>query len=415
MTSTNASAEEPSESLFRQLQFQLYAAGQTGWYASWGVRHVLFPWLIVLILQESPERVGFAQMTVLLPSLFFILFGGAIADRIDLRKLLLGIQMGALIPPIFLASFIYAGVLNFEVMVIYGLMMGISMAFITPARDALLTKIADHRVQQAVTISTALQFGCQIIGIAIAGAAVSIGAPALLLLQASFIGVALIATWMMLPAPSTRDPLDNSSPLKDILDGLKVALNTPLIMPIIALMIAMGFCFMGWFLVILPLTIRDIFDGDSPQLAFAHTSFMSGTVASMVCVIRFGQISKPGKALTLSLSITALLLLTSQLEMPLTLYLVCVFLFGMASGVNMSMARTIVLECAPTSHRARLLSIFQLGYLGAAPIGALTMGYLTALLGPFHTALIAGSILGLVILVVLPKAGLWRYQKESVF
>ena len=101
--------------------------------------------------------------------------------------------------------------------------------------------------------------------------------------------------------------------------------------------------------------------------------------------------------------------------MPLTLYLVCVFLFGMASGVNMSMARTIVLECAPASHRARLLSIFQLGYLGAAPIGALTMGYLTALLGPFHTALIAGSIMGFVILVVLPKAGLWRYQKESVF
>ncbi|MBL4868599.1 MAG: MFS transporter, partial [Pseudomonadales bacterium] len=254
---------------------------------------------------------------------------------------------------------------------------------------------------------------CQIIGIAIAGAAVSIGAGALLLLQAVFIGFALIATWMVLPAPSSRDPESTSSPLSDIRDGLKVALDTPLIIPIILLMVAMGFCFMGWFLVILPLTIRDVFAGNSPQLAYAHTCFMSGTVAAMVGVLRFGQIARPGKALTLSLATTALLLLITQFHMSLTLYLVCVFLFGMASGINMAMARSIVLEKAPASYRARLLSIFQLGYLGAAPIGALAMGYLTAFLGPLQTALISGSLLGLVVLIVVPGAGLWPYQRET--
>ncbi|MBV1878271.1 MAG: MFS transporter [Pseudomonadales bacterium] len=412
--STATKTNNSVANLFRQGQFQLYVAGQTGWYAAWGVRHVLFPWLIVLVLHESPERVGFAQMAILLPSLFLILIGGATADRIDLRKLLIMVQLAALVPPLGLAILIYLGHLNYQLMVIYGLLMGICMAFITPARDALLSKIADQQIQQAVTISIGLQFGCQIIGIGIAGAAVSIGAPALLSLQAGFIGLALMATWALLPAPSVRDPLNTNSAWRDIQDGLKIAVKTPLIMPIIALMVAMGFCFMGWFLVILPLTIRDVFAGDSPQLAFAHTCFMSGTVAATVMILRLGKVTRPGKALTLSLAATAVLILISQIEMSLSFYLTGVFLIGMSSGINMSMARAMVQEAAPASFRARLLSIFQLGYLGAAPIGALAMGYLTAYMGPLQAAIIPGSLLAITIIIIVPRTGLWHVKDTIV-
>lgn len=400
---------EPA-SLFKQRQFQLFVGGQTGWYAAWGVRHVLFPWLIVLVLQESPQRVGFAQMAILLPSLFLLLFGGAIADRLDLRKLLLYVQLSAMIPPIILAAMIYAGYLNYTMIVVYGLMMGVCMAFITPARDALLSKVAGSQIQQGVTISIGLQFGSQIIGITIAGVAVAIGAPAMLLFQAAFIGVALAVTARMLPAPSVRDPLNNNSPWRDIQDGLKQATQTPLFMPILALMIGMGFCFMGWFLVILPLTIRDVFNGNSPQLALAHTCFMGGTVAVTLAIFRFGKVPRPGMVLTISMACTAALLVATQFKMPLSAFLLCVFLFGMTSGINMSMSRTMVQEAAPASYRARLLSIFQLGYLGAAPIGALTMGYLTAYLGPLQAALIPGSVLAVLLFLVVPGAGLWNRQ-----
>ena len=41
-----------------------------------GIQSVLFPWLIAVYLQESPTRVGIAQMAGLLPMLFLVLFGG---------------------------------------------------------------------------------------------------------------------------------------------------------------------------------------------------------------------------------------------------------------------------------------------------------------------------------------------------
>ena len=41
---------------------------------------------------------------------------------------------------------------------------------------------------------------------------------------------------------------------------------------------------------------------------------------------------------------------------------------------------TVVLH-EPATHRARILSLFQLGLIGGAPVGALLIGYLVALAG----------------------------------
>lgn len=63
------------------------------------------------------------------------------------------------------------------------------------------------------------------------------------------------------------------------------------------------------------------------------------------------------------------------------LTLLC-FAWGVGAGVVMTQGRTIVQLAARDSHRARILALFQLGFMGGAPIGALVMGYLAGLVGP---------------------------------
>ncbi|MDA9839577.1 MFS transporter, partial [Porticoccaceae bacterium] len=46
-----------------------------------GLHKVLYPWLVVGVLNESPSRLGLATMALLLPNLLFILPGGVVADR----------------------------------------------------------------------------------------------------------------------------------------------------------------------------------------------------------------------------------------------------------------------------------------------------------------------------------------------
>ncbi len=400
-------AAEPAAPLLRQPQFRWYIAGQASWYASWGVRHVLFPWLVVVVLHESPDRVGLAQMAVLLPNIFLLLIGGAIADRSDLRRLLIVTQLAGLIPPLALAALIAAGYLSYPLIVAYGLSLGLTIAFVNPARDSLLSRLAGNEVQRAVTISTGLQFGTQIIGVLVAGYAMITGAPLLLLAQAGFIACALFATWRLAPVPSRRDKHATSSPWHEILDGVRITRSLPLIAPIVVLMIAMGFSFMGWYLVILPVTIRDVFHGNAPEIATANMCFMTGTVAATLALLRIGHVKRAGRCFVASLGAVAVVILATYLRMPIELYFFCVFLSGIASGLMFAMSRALIQEASPESHRARILSLFQLGYLGAAPLGAMAQGYLAHFFGAHEAVLAPAIVLAAIILWRAPGSGLW--------
>ena len=67
---------------------------------------VLFPWLIVVELNESAQSLGFAQMITQLPGLLLTLFGGLMANRIDHRKILLVAQWLAAFSSQILAYFV---------------------------------------------------------------------------------------------------------------------------------------------------------------------------------------------------------------------------------------------------------------------------------------------------------------------
>ena len=60
-----------------------FLASGGSWFASWGMQQVLFAWLLVDVLNEDAARVGTAQMVGTLPSVVFLLLGGALADRVD--------------------------------------------------------------------------------------------------------------------------------------------------------------------------------------------------------------------------------------------------------------------------------------------------------------------------------------------
>ena len=102
-----------------------------------GVQQVLFPFLVAVILQESAERVGIAQMSWQLPSLFLLLIGGVIGDRFDQRRVLMATHLLAGIPPLTVAWLINSELLSFGVLLAYGLIGGVFTGLSQPARDAL--------------------------------------------------------------------------------------------------------------------------------------------------------------------------------------------------------------------------------------------------------------------------------------
>ena len=108
-----------------------------------------------------------------------------------------------------------------------------------------------------------------------------------------------------------------------------------------------------------------------------------------VLLVSMGGVEKQGLGLLLALLTGGGFLAATNLHLPFTGYLACIGLWGVCGGFAMSLARSIVQESAPDEYRARAMSIYSLGSLGGAPVGALLLGWLTGVVGPLQTYLVA--------------------------
>lgn len=77
-----------------------------------GIQMVLLPCLLAIELQQPAARFGITQMLGQLPMLLFLLFGGWLADRVDLRRLLMALHVLAIPVPLLLAAALWRGSLS---------------------------------------------------------------------------------------------------------------------------------------------------------------------------------------------------------------------------------------------------------------------------------------------------------------
>jgi MFS family permease len=371
-----------------------------------GIGMVLFPWLVVVLLHESPERVGLAQMAGQLPGLFLILFGGVIGDRLDQGRIMIAMHVLAAIPPLVLAGAIAAGHLTYALLVGFAVVGGVIGAFAQPARDAMLSRVAGTQIQRIVTVMITLQFMVQIVGFLLGGLADRVGAVPLLVFQAAVIAAGALAVMRIrLPPLQTakRAPV-----WRDIRDGLSVALRSPRIQPAVLLTAAIGLFFGPTFIVLLPLMLRDVYGGSSAGLAMVFGANMVGTVCVSLYLIVRGGVHRQGRAMMCALLSGCVVLSLLALGLPYWAFIGVIFVWGLGAGITMSMGRAVVQESAPPTHQARVLSVYSLGMLGGMPIGSLAMGFAIELLGARGAVWIPVFGVAAVVLYVYLRTDFWR-------
>jgi MFS family permease len=358
---------------------------------------VLFSWLVVGELQADAEWVGVAQTSTMLPSLVLLLLGGVVADRFDARRMLIGLHVIAALPALLLAVAVGREWLSLPVLIGYGLAMGTISAFVMPARDTLLSKVAGPDMMRAVTGMTAAQFGAQAAGNLLAGSARWAGSVTTLILQAA---VLLLGAFVTLRVRADSHPDPKRAPTSawgDIIEGLGIVARTPQLRSPIILVFAVGFLFVGPFLVIFPLLIRDYYGGGVGHLSLVLMTFPVGTITGSLILRARGGIVAKGKAALLALVGGALALAVIGSGLPFPVMVATTIGWGLAGSVFINCSRTLYQEATPATQRARVLSVYQLGFMGAAPLGSLTAGLVGSSVGPLGTLqLFAAGMLALV-------------------
>ena len=386
-----------------------YLVGTGTWFLAYGIQSVMFAWLVTMVLRESPERVGFAQMALLLPGTLLILIGGSYADRFGGRRVVVLAQTFAVLASGYLLFIVGGDRLTYPLIVAYALLMGLAQAFATPARDGLLNEVAEGRLQRTVMLTSIMQFGLQMVGFLVASLSDRLGpeliiATQMLALAVGVFGFSRINTEAR-PAVSVPPRL-----FRSVVEGARTVFGSPSMRMVMIQNVAMALFFMGSYIVTMPILVREVFSGSAQDLAFMNGANSLGLVSTILLLLRLGDVQRQGRALLLSQGIGAMVLAGAAIAPSFLLWVLALFIWGVCGGAAMTMSRTIMQEQAPESQRGRVMSFYSFSFMGAGPVGALICGYLVELFGPQMALLIAAGSMLAVILVVGTASGLWKLE-----
>jgi MFS family permease len=379
-----------------------------------GIQAVLFPWLIAVYLQESPIKVGIAQMAGPLPMLFLVLFGGWLGDRVDQRRLSVILASLLAVPPLIVAVFFYVDIVTYELLLCWVVLAGCFGAFAQPARDAMLNRVAGENVQGVVILVIGVQFGIQILGFAIGSSADVMGPIGVLCFMSFFMMCSAVTTQRLPAMPVESSDTAHESPLENIKAGLQVAWQSEKIRPAIILIFGVGLFFASSYMVILPLMVRDIFDGGASGIAMAYAANMLGTCTIIFFVMRRGGIARPGRALILGGVFSSLVVSCLYFELSELMFYGVIYVWGMCGGISMTLSRAIVQEASPPTHRARILSVFMLGMMGGMPIGSAIIGVLVEYMGVRNAVLVPGLGMLLIIAYLYLATSLYEVKRQPM-
>ena len=385
---------------------RLYLAGTASWFTAFGLQGVLFSWLVTMVLFETPEKVGTAQMALLLPGLLLLLVGGSLADHYGSGRVTFVAQVAAALAPLGLAAAIAVDGLSFTDMLIYAVVIGCIQAIITPARDGLLNAVSGGRVQRTVMLASLMQFGFQLVGVVLAGFADVAGAIVLLCTQSALLIVGAVVFRPLsglVPRAAQRTPL-----MRSIREGAATVLASPGLRSVCLQNVAMGVFFMGSFIVTMPLLVREVFEGNAQSLSLVNGTNAFGLALTITVLLKFGDIHRQGRALLLAQGLGAIVLAVGGVAPTLPHFILVSFVWGVCGGMAMTMARTIMQELAPPDQRGRIMAFYSLTFMGAGPLGALLAGFLVSRYGPQLALMIAASSMGLVVLLVGMIGPLWK-------
>ena len=410
-----------------KIELPAYLGVQCSWFMAFGLQLVLFPYLITgrNHLHLDGLALGLANMALSAPSVVFLLIGGVVAERADGRRLLILLHLLAAVPSLFLALAVSRGDLSYSAMILYAISIGTIGAFMMPARDAIVNEVVERRMrvgssvtlQLGVTLATMAQFLAQIGGLILAGYAdkatrmplwlggFSVGpisAQTLLVIQ----GIALccgagFALFMARGKQVRTGRKGLGATFGDILDGVRAVRSDGKLSAMTVLMFGVGVFVIGSFLVVLPIINRDVYHFGSSGIRDMFVTFWMGAFASSVVLAVFRRIKRQGRLLLIAQFVASAAMIPMLWVVPHWAFLLIVFIWGNAAGISIAMSRSIVQDAAPKAKLARVLSIYQLGFMAGAPFGAALMGLLVDVFGPQKIAVVpAGGMIALIIWMI---------------
>jgi predicted MFS family arabinose efflux permease len=353
---------------FRLLWFGAFVSSIGTW-----TQDVAVQWLIHTLVRD-PVYLGLRAFAAEAPLIAFMLVGGAVADRVDRRRILLTSQVLQMLFAACLGALYFTGHLGVFAILAIAFLTGLTQSQSAPTYQAVLTSVvpAGH-IPNAVALNS-LQFNLsRAIGPAVAGVLLARGGTGTCFVVNVLSFLAVVVALLRIELPP---PLPTSATLgQSLAEGLRHVRANP------ALRLFTGMGLIGSFLAFPLITYLPVVAGDVQRTGAAGysallSSFGVGAVGGAVATAQRGARAGRGRRMLGAVIGYSLCAAGAVLSPHQWVSMALLFVGGWSLVSGFSTLISLVQENAVDEFKGRIMSIYGVAFRGGMPLGSVVAGFL---------------------------------------
>ena len=362
-------------------------------------------------LTRSEYILGALGLVAAAPAVALTLFGGAAADKVELRRLLMKLQFVTAVVLFTLATLVTTESVQIWHLFAVAFIHGAIQAFDHPARQALFPHLLERsHLMNAVSLNSMIWPGTRIFGPALAGIIIDrvggfTGAPLSGAGAAFYVASATFLVFGLALVPVKVPDIVRTRPgnvIRTILGGLSFVWTQRLFRSLIALNY-LDIFLLASHITLLPVFADIVFRGDGSTLGSLYVVSGIGSMVGALVTANLGYFPKRGWLIILGAGIQAAFLTLFGFASAYTLALFLLFLAGVGLSIFMVSTQTTVQTLVPDEYRGRVMAIWGMNYSVVLPLGQLQMGVLAGL-SRDHLSSFLGRLAGAPSAVILSGA-----------
>ncbi len=368
---------------FKNPVFRLYYGSMSG---TWFSMHMqmMTRSLLVYRLTGSGTILGLMSLGHAIPTLLLSLIGGAIADRVQKKHVLIAGQTVLAVVSLGVALALTKGYLGLEhpgswwILMVAAVLHGTTMGLMMPTRQAIIPEIVgEEQVMNAVSLNNLGMNAFQFVAPALAGFLIDAFDFASIYYITAIIY--LLTTILVAFLPHTRTTtILGSSTLRDISEGLRYIRRETTILLILAISLS-GMILGMPFRFLLPMITEDILKVGATGMGILMSVSGIGAILGSLFLASLPS-RKRGLMLLLSGVIMGLALLGFSFSPWWYPSLILVTFVGLGHTAQMTLGNTLIQYYVNASYRGRVMSFFMMG-IGFTSLGIFLAGVLAEVVG----------------------------------
>jgi MFS family permease len=333
-------------------------------------------WL-VLTLSHSSTVLGVIVALQTLPVLLLAPYGGVIADRVDKRKMMIGLQAAMGVQALLLGLLTISGSEKVWEIGVLAALLGFNNAFENPSRQSfMLELVGPEHLRNAVSLNSVLVNVARTIGPAVAGLMIATVGDGVCFLAnaASFVAVVFSLTTMDTTALNPTPPQVRAK--GQLREGLAYIRSEPMTLAVPLIMMGVVGCLVYEFQVTLPYMADKGLHAGATGFGFMTAAMGIGAVAGGLVMAARGKTGL--RILVMAACGFGVAMTLATVAPSIAFELIALALVGVAQIAFMSSGNSTLQLGAAPEMRGRVMALWFVAFQGSTPIGGPIIGAVMA-------------------------------------